>query len=84
MSMLSSSEFGEGNFTGKSIASAPEVTTPLSHSVNTNTSDKAATLWKSSKGYISKQNFGSTRSFSDQGDAPAAPASDHGVSFGGL
>ena len=82
MSMLSSSEFGEGNFTGKPITSAPDITPPLSFSANTNTSDKATTLWKSSKGYISKQNFGSTRSFSDQGSAPA-PASDGGASFGG-
>jgi hypothetical protein len=80
MSMLSRSEFGGGNFTGQSVADAPDITPPLSFSANTNTSDKAATAWKSSKGYISKQNFGSTRSFSDQGSAPM-PDSDRGVRF---
>jgi len=82
MSMLSSSEFGEGNFTGKPITSAPDVTLPLALSKSTNTSFGQQTAWRSKPGMLSKQNFGSLLNFDDKGSTPM-PDSDRGTSFGG-
>lgn len=63
-------------------ASTPNVETPLAYSSSTRTTFGRQTAWKSQPGILSKQNFGSVLKF-DEDNAPSAPQSDKGVSFGG-
>lgn len=81
---LSNAQFG-GNSSYSSMASTPDIDTPLSLSKNTLGSTAAATAWKTrSLGggkplSLSNKTMGTTFNWDDTSSAPSVPQSDRGA-----
>ena len=67
---------------GEQQTDTPEVEGPMAYSNKTRTTFGRQTAWRSQRGVLSKQNFGTVLNFDDE-QPTAGPESDKGASFGG-
>jgi len=82
MSILSSSEFGSDNLTGRPVQHHIETEAPLSYSKGTSTSVGRHTAWRSPSGSsLSRQTAGSTLNFDNDSSSTPMPKSDSGANF---